>query len=146
MGSGELLSVCEELIQGSRIKVNLLDPRPYDKDFFSVLRGYHAVLIPSISEEQPRLIYDAFSQGIPVIGSNTDGIRQIVNHGKTGMLTPTGDPCALSQAMKWAANNLEKLKDFGLEAIKIARQHTHAHMHDQRWGLLSEMLDLKRTM
>jgi hypothetical protein len=39
--------------------------------FLSLLRGFDGALVPSLSDEQPRILYDAFSQAVPVIGSAT---------------------------------------------------------------------------
>src|SRR5450631_1409190 len=81
IGSGELWHECSDLvreIQSSSVRVSLLEPVSYGAPFLNLLRGFDAILVPSLSDEQPRLIFDAFSQAVPVLGSNTGGICEVV--------------------------------------------------------------------
>ena len=79
--------------QGSASRLQLLKPVIFGPDFFNLLREMDAVIVPSLSDEQPRLIFDAFSQAIPVIGSNTGGIMEVVDDGINGKIcTPLYRP------------------------------------------------------
>jgi len=40
--------------------------------------------------------------GKPVIASDTLGVREYVEHGRTGLVVPPGDPAALREAIAWA--------------------------------------------
>lgn len=76
IGDGPPRDVCKgtaTLAGTSAVKV--LDPVPYGDPFFALLQRYHAVVVPSLGQEQPRILFDAFSQAVPVIASGTDGIR-----------------------------------------------------------------------
>jgi glycosyltransferase involved in cell wall biosynthesis len=47
-----------------------------------------AFLLVSHYEGNPKALLEAMSCGLPVIGSNVDGIRQIIAHGENGYLCP----------------------------------------------------------
>lgn len=143
VGQGELLAECEKASQESQspVQIQVLETVPYGSNFFNLVRQYHAIIIPSVSDEQPRIIYDAYSQGIPVLGSNTDGIRDCVQDGETGKLVPLNDPVALADLLKWASHNPDQLAKMGLESLKTAFSLTHQEMHRRRWQVLLTTLD-----
>lgn len=143
VGQGELLAECEKASQDSQppVQIRVLETVPYGPKFFSLVSEYHAIVIPSVSDEQPRIVYDAYSQGIPVLGSNTDGIRDCVQDGETGKLVPFDDPVALADLLKWASQNPDQLAKMGLESLRTALSLTHQEMHRRRWQILLTTLD-----
>jgi glycosyltransferase involved in cell wall biosynthesis len=148
LGQGELLDVCQKASQDrvSSVKVQLLGTIPYGPDFFRALQDYHAVVIPNISDEQPRIIYDAYSQGVPILGSDTDGVRDCVQDGKTGKLCLPSDPVALADLLQWASQNLNQLEIMGFTSLETALGLTHQEMHRRRWQILLERLDESQIM
>lgn len=62
------------------------------------------VVVPSvIIENQPTVILEAFSRGVPVAGSISGGIPEMVRNGETGFLAVAGDVDGLAAAMQKAA-------------------------------------------
>ena len=120
----------EECISAARrdhgsVVLEFRDPVPYGRPFLNLLRGYDAALLPSLSDEQPRLLFDAFSQAVPVIGSDTGGLRDLVEPGLTGVLVPAGKASALADALIHAAANRAKLRAMGIAALaKAARPNS----------------------
>jgi glycosyltransferase involved in cell wall biosynthesis len=135
LGEGPMRTECEELARRSQIPVSLLGQVSYGPDFFGLLRGFDAVVVPSVSDEQPRVIFDAFSQAVPVIGSDTGGIREIVSHEGNGLLFEAADAPQLAKWLRWSASHRSDLKTMGLSALKKSRQFTHRGMHEAR-GLI----------
>ena len=119
------------------VRLHLLNPVPYGEPFFHLLRRYDAIVIPNLSDEQPRIVFDAFSQGLPVVGSDTDGLRECVRHGETGWLFPPGDSDALAALLRKAADERDFLETMGRTALEQARSLTHEEMHRRRWELLT---------
>jgi glycosyltransferase involved in cell wall biosynthesis len=142
IGAGDLREECVKVAAGStgRLKLNVLDPIPYGKPFLALLRGFDAVVVPSISDEQPRILFDAFSQAVPVIGSATGGICEVVQSELTGRLVPPGDAGRLADALIWASGNRPDLRAMGLRALEKARTFTHRAMHTTRHQILLEHL------
>jgi glycosyltransferase involved in cell wall biosynthesis len=142
LGQGELIEECQKASQESKlpVQIRLLGVVSYGAQLFELMRQYHAIVLPIVSDEQPRIVYDAYSQGIPVLGSSTDGIKNCVQDGITGKLIPPNDPIALANLLKWSFQNLDQLEMMGLKAIEVASSLTHQEMHRQRWKILSTTL------
>jgi glycosyltransferase involved in cell wall biosynthesis len=133
IGDGELRDTCVQAAADFRaVDVSVLAPVPYGPDFFALLRRYHALVIPSLSDEQPRIVFDANAQAVPVIASDTDGLRPYVVHGATGWLVRSGDPEALASTLIRAGGAPSELRSMGLAALRATRALTHRAMHRSR--------------
>jgi glycosyltransferase involved in cell wall biosynthesis len=139
LGEGPLRPLCEALAQ-TRRGINMLGPVHYGPEFFKLLRQFDAVIVPSISDEQPRIIFDTFSQGVPILGSDTGGIREVVDDGHNGRLVAAGDSSALAELIEWTCHNRAALKQMGLSALQKSRNFTHRAMHDNRSEVIAEAL------
>ncbi len=84
-------------------------------------------VVPSIWEEPFGIVaLEAMATGIPVIASNTGGLRNIVIHGETGFLFPPGDENALLKHIQSLLSNNEIRTEMGTKA----RQHVQKNY---RW-------------
>ncbi len=124
--------------------VTVVDEIPYGDEYMQLIRSSDAVMVPSLTDEQPRITYDALSQAVPVIGSATGGIREVVQEGVTARLTPPADVQALTESIIWAAGNRQALRELGLRGPASVRHATHRGMHQHRHKLLREALDAAR--
>jgi N-acetyl-alpha-D-glucosaminyl L-malate synthase BshA len=70
-----------------------------------LLRSADLYLLPSQSESFGLSALEAMACGVPVIGSKTGGLPEVVNDGETGALLPVGDVDAM------AASAVELLSD-----------------------------------
>lgn len=147
LGQGKLLGECEETrdIMNKSAEITILGTVPYGSEFFHLLQGYHAIVVPNISDEQPRIVYDAYSQALPPLVSNTPGLRECVQDGLSGMVIDANDPVALANLLKWALQNLKQLERMGMESLQLAHTMTHQAMHQKRWQLLLKMLEKKTS-
>ncbi len=67
-------------------------------DFY---RAIDVLVCPSIyGEPLPRVVYEAYAYGLPVIASNAGGTPEIVDHGKNGFVYAAGDAKALAKYMQ----------------------------------------------
>jgi len=140
LGKGELLESCQqaqEQIDGD-VKVSLLGTVSYGEEFFKVLREYHAVIIPSISDEQPRLVFDAYSQAVPVLASSTHGLRVCVEEGVTGRFFEANSSDSIAELLQ--SLKPDDLNALSLSALRYAHSLTHQEMHRKRVVLLREIL------
>jgi glycosyltransferase involved in cell wall biosynthesis len=137
IGQGDRRDACVGAAAELRsVRLRVLDPVPYGRPFFELVRRYQAVLIPNLSDEQPRIVFDAYAQGVPVIAADTAGLRPYVDHGATGWLLPAGDVAALASALERAVGEATVLRAMGLAALRSSRGMTHKAMHRQRARLL----------
>ena len=87
VGQGDQRGIClRAAAELHSVRLSILEPSPYGEPFFKLLRHYHALVVPSLTHEQPRVVFDANAQAVPVIASDTDGLRPHVEHGKTAGL------------------------------------------------------------
>ena len=146
LGEGDLKSECEAAAAELTgiTSVNLLGTVPYGAPLFAVIRQYDALVVPSISDEQPRIVFDAYSQGVPVLASDTAGLRSCVQNGEVGLFTPPNDVPALSALLRYAVLHRQELNRLGLQSLKYAHNMTHQTMHRLRATLLQDMLDKRK--
>lgn len=61
-------------------------------------------VLPSLSGEgSPAVVKEAMASGVPIVATDLDGVREIVEEGREALLVPAGDPVRLAQAIRRAA-------------------------------------------
>lgn len=86
-----------------------------------IMRRFDVVVVPSVTmsnwkEQFGRVIIEAMSCGVPVIGSNSGAIPEVVGDG--GMIFREGDPKALLACLEKLASDKELLNTLGNLARK----------------------------
>jgi glycosyltransferase involved in cell wall biosynthesis len=97
---------------------------------YATLSEYSCMLFPTYwkGEGFPGVIIDAYVAGLPVIATDWNMNKEVVEDGETGLIVPIQDPNALSLAMlkmmqnpelvkKLSENSLNKAKDFHIDTI-----------------------------
>lgn len=140
VGSGELEQQCRDFAEkdyGS-VEMNFLETVPYGKPFFDLMAKYDALLITNLTEEQPRIVFDAFAQGMPVIASDTKGLKTVCKHNENALIFKTGDAEALADAIELAVSDKELINKLGKHCLEIAKSMTHQQMHKNRADFFNE--------
>ncbi len=141
IGEGEMRRHClEAAARFTNVCLSVRDQVPYGAPFFALVRSCHALLIPSLSDEQPRVVFDANAQAVPVIASNTPGLSPHVENERTGWLIEQGNPEVLASAIERALVDKESLRSMGLASLEATAGHTHVAMHRQRSHILKKHL------
>jgi glycogen synthase len=76
--------------------------------------------------------------GTPVVGSAVGGIKATVKDGRTGYLVPPNDPEALASRLADLLRDQDRLRTFGLNAIREARAN---YTWDRVAGTISEVYE-----
>lgn len=141
-GDGPLATELSDAVArlGLQSCVHLCGSLAYGAPFLAELSRHDLLIVPSLSDEQPRVVYDAYSQGLPVIASDTPGLAQCVNDGASGWLFPVGDKDALAALLGRLGSDRPAIAEAGRQAVGVARRMTHREMHRRRWRLLSRAL------
>lgn len=72
-----------------------------ERNRHEVWRSFDMLAVPSTwLETGPLVVLEAFAAGIPVVGSDSGGIAELVTHGESGLLVRTGDSKAWTQALR----------------------------------------------
>lgn len=120
-GTGPLLEPMKHMAEtlGLARQVHFLGFR---KDIPALVRASVATLLPSEREGLPRSVMESLCLGIPVIGSNIRGIRDLLTNGG-GLLVGVGRPDELAQAMAWVLQHPDEARLMG----ERGRQHMAAY-------------------
>src|SRR5581483_5428280 len=93
----ELVRLAQDLGLGERVE--FVGPVYDYQDLLAYYRAADLFVLPSLQEGFPRVIYEAMTQGLPVIATAVGGIPEVVVEGESGLLVPPGSESALAQAI-----------------------------------------------
>jgi len=142
LGTGPMASDIDALAARlGTVNVERLEPVTYGPEFFALFRGVDCVVVPSLSDEQPRIVFDAASQGVAVIGSDTTGIRSVVERDVTGSLVAVGSVDALAAALGKLrdADERRRFLEMGMRAWVVAKDYDHIAMHQRRAAFVADL-------
>ena len=97
VGEGSLRRQLMELSRNLGVKVNFYGALPHEQ-IPERLNNAGIFVLCSRYEGLPKSLLEAMSCGMPVVGSEVDGIREVIEHGRTGLLCKT-DPASIRAAV-----------------------------------------------
>ncbi|PWA68974.1 UDP-Glycosyltransferase superfamily protein [Artemisia annua] len=92
-----------------------------------------------LGETFGRVTIEAMAFGIPVLGTDAGGTKEIVEHNVTGLLHPIGHPgtTVLSKNLQYLLKNPSERQRMGLEGReKVKRMYLKRHMYKMFWQCL----------
>lgn len=97
---------------------------PYDKSV-EVIKDYFGLLFPTFwsGEGFPGTIIDAFSAGLPVIATDFNVNKEIIENMKTGIVYPNSQIKTLEDALEWVLNNKDKFIEMRGNCILEAKKY-----------------------
>ncbi len=69
------------------------------------LAAIDLLVLPSQAEGFGLVLIEAMAAGVPVIGTDVPGIRDVITHGQTGILVPVASPARLAEAIQNLLDN-----------------------------------------
>jgi glycosyltransferase involved in cell wall biosynthesis len=116
VGTGRRESLVRACVAAERLPVDVLGPMT-PAAVGRELCASTAVVLPSLWYENcPLAILEAAARGIPAVASDLGGMRELVEHRRTGLLVPPGDPPALAGAMLELAGDRALARELGRRA------------------------------
>lgn len=105
IGQGDQRSYLERIARDYQVSVKFLGALPHNKIPFE-LNQSSAFILPSLSEGHPKALIEAMSCGLPVIGTDIPGIRDVIQHGETGLLC-SPEPDSIRETIQEIIDNSE---------------------------------------
>lgn len=96
IGDGPLLHSVENELRESSIPYTLPGYLP---DAAQALPAMDLFALPSVSEGMGLVLLEAIQAQIPIIASDTGGIKELLRHGTDGLLVPPADVPALTEGL-----------------------------------------------
>jgi alpha-maltose-1-phosphate synthase len=99
--------------------------------------------IPSVCDPFPRVVFEAMSHGLPVVGSRADGIPEMIREGKTGFLVATDDERALAERLYQLLSSSELCASLGTAGrAEVRERFMWHHVVDRIVGGLKQVCDV----
>lgn len=79
------------------------------------------LVLPSQAEGFGLVLIEAMAAGVPVIATNVPGIRDVVEHGRTGLLVPVRSPRAIAAAVERVRDDAalrQRLVEQGMATVR----------------------------
>ncbi len=96
---GNPTSIPQETLR-AWVEQGLVEWWGFRTDMPAVFQGAQIVTLPSIGEGVPTVLLEAAACGRPIVATDVQGCRDVVQHGVNGLLVPPNDPAALAQALE----------------------------------------------
>jgi glycosyltransferase involved in cell wall biosynthesis len=116
-GDGPERARIEALIAERKLAAKVL-MLGFVKDVASVLKRADAYVISSLSEGTPMAVLEGMRAGLPVIATRVGGLPSVIKDRETGLIVPSGDAAAMSQAMTKLASDRAAARSMGEKAYK----------------------------
>ena len=100
-------------------------------DICDLLKLIDVLVAPALVESRTRIVPAALAAGIPVIASATAGMRELIEPGITGWLTPPGDVKRLAECIRTVAADPEE------RARRAANGRAFALTHLRQDGMMA---------
>lgn len=111
-GCGPLIDTNRRLADSLGIseRVLMMGYRTDVADFYNIADIF---IFPSLREGLPVALMEAMATGLPCVGSDTRGIRELIDIGKGGMLCDARKPSAFAKAIRILIDNKESREQMG---------------------------------
>ncbi len=105
VGNGHLRQTLKEKAHKNGLTVHFLGNVPH-RQLPEILNKVDLFILPSHYEGHPKALLEAMACGLPVIGTDVPGIRELISHKETGYLCGTS-PEEIREAIKEVMANRE---------------------------------------
>jgi sugar transferase (PEP-CTERM/EpsH1 system associated) len=136
----ELHSLCESL--GLVGHVHFLGDR---RDIPTLLANADLFVLSSIEEGLSLTLLEAMASGLAVVATDVGGNREVVLHGKSGLLVPSRSPERLAEAILHLAHRPNVIREMGRQGRVLVEKHFNLKNTVRRYEDLYESSVRKLT-
>jgi len=133
MGDGNARNWMENYVKKHNIKnVEFIGTIENKSEFYEYIRNAMFVVVPSTWFDFPLIVLNSFCAGKPVIGSNSGGIPEMIDHRKNGLIFHRGRSKELEDAIKYLLRNKDLVIKYGKNARQKAEKIYTVERHYSR--------------
>ncbi|MCD6317898.1 glycosyltransferase family 4 protein [Candidatus Aerophobetes bacterium] len=114
VGSGPLRENLEKYAKEKELNVEFLGNIP-NSELPKILNQHEIFILPSLYEGMPKALLEAMACGLPVIGTNVEGIKEVIKHEENGYLCET-DANSIKEAIRKVLDNKKLQEKIGKNA------------------------------
>jgi glycosyltransferase involved in cell wall biosynthesis len=107
----------------ARDAVRFLGPRVYGPELLSDLANYDALLFTPIAEDTPRMIFDGYAAGLPLLGYGIDYVREREAEDGAARSVPVRDTTAAANLLCTLDRDRQQLANLTRRAREAALYH-----------------------
>jgi glycosyltransferase involved in cell wall biosynthesis len=139
VGDGEQRYELESLVNRLGMKGHV-EFKGFRNDRLDFLRGFDVLVLPSALEGIPRCLMEGMAAGIPVIGTDIPGVRDLIKNGESGGLIKVGDQKSLLGMLLEKRLDDDKNEKIICNALLAVKAKFSAHgMSDQYFELFNKL-------
>lgn len=136
VGDGSLRQSLSEEVSKKNLPVRFLGNLP-NRDLPAVFHSAAVFVMPSLLEGHPKALLEAMACGLPVIGTDVPGIRELIRHRETGFLCECS-PRGLREAIGTVLADQELRSKMGASARAFVLKHfALERILELEWDLLA---------
>ena len=123
-GDGEYRTTLEGCARGLNITQNVeFTGMLNEDDLVDFIQSLDIYIHASLGETMSTAIMQAMACEVPIIASDVDGISNMIENGKTGILVPVKNKNKLAEEMERLVNDTKLQYTLGKNALQYAKEH-----------------------
>lgn len=133
-GRGNLVNTIRDIVDSKGIKPNtrLLGWISHEK-VPMLLNSLRLLVLPSYTEELPKIVLEAMACGTPVLATSVGGIPDIIRDGETGFLLKSNNPKHIAEKIVELLNKPELLEKVSINAYKFVKENFNYEKTLEDW-------------
>lgn len=124
IGRGSQKNYLKKFASAHKLNVTFIDSIPHNK-LPKILQAADIFTLPSQKEGNPKVLIEAMATGLPCVGADVEGIKDLIEHEKTGILTGT-EPNDIKKGIKKILSNPKLASEIGSNARKFVKENFNA--------------------
>ncbi|QDT08791.1 glycosyltransferase family 4 protein [Stieleria marina] len=146
IGDGEQRDELQTRIDALHLndRVRLLGNVAYGPELFDQIRQYDALLFTPLAEDTPRMIFDAYAAGLPLIAYDIDYVVERKTEEDAALVLPNGDIDGSAEAILSLTQQPHNITTLSFAARDAAEYHASENWYFRRAQWTIEAVDRHR--
>ncbi|MEZ5978124.1 MAG: glycosyltransferase [Planctomycetota bacterium] len=146
LGDGEQKGALEARVRelGVGERVRFLGKAAYGPELIGRLAEYDALLFTPFAEDTPRMIFDGYAAGLPLVATDIAYVRERAEAERAAVVLPRSDSAAAVATLVDLARDRRKLLELAPHALEAGRYHAADAWYARRAAWTVEAVERSR--